>query len=215
MINTKCDNLHTFNLKQDIAHSTLPVIIYLHGFNSSRYSEKATLTQGYFKDNNIQVHCVIPQLCNTPKAALEQITELINRHQDNLIGFIGSSLGGYLATYFVEKIKKPLKAVLINPAVDPYNLFPQFLGEQVNLYTEERYVLAPHHVNELHEMNTPTINFPKQYWLLQQTEDEVLNYQLAVEKYKYARQTVEVGGNHAFIGYERFLPDIVKFFELA
>jgi len=36
--------------------------------------------------------------------------------------------------------------VVVNPAVRPFDLFEQYLGEQVNPYTKERYILQSHHL---------------------------------------------------------------------
>ncbi|MCV5960180.1 esterase YqiA, partial [Escherichia coli] len=49
---------------------------------------------------------------------------------------------------------------------------------------------------------------------LQQTEDEVLDYRQAVDKFAKAKQTVEQGGDHSFVGFERYPAQIIEFLEL-
>ena len=47
--------------------------------------------------------------------------------------FIGSSLGGFYASYFAEKFDS--KAVLINPASNPYLGMKMYLGKNTNYST--------------------------------------------------------------------------------
>ena len=95
-------------------------ILYLHGFNSSPKSEKANETLAYFQAHHPDILVLVPQLSVYPLEAIEQIKTLVAEHQANLAGVIGSSLGGYLATWVAETYG--IKAVLINPAVKPFEL---------------------------------------------------------------------------------------------
>ena len=49
------------------------------------------------------------------------------------------------------------------------------------------------------------------FGLLQQTEDEVLDYRQAVDKVRKAKQTVEEGGDHSFVDFERYPQKIIEF----
>jgi predicted esterase YcpF (UPF0227 family) len=106
------------------------------------------------------------------------------------------------------------KAVVVNPAVKPYELLADFLGEQTNPYTNETYILESKHIDELKALDTPNINNVADFWLLQQEGDEVLDYRQAVAKFSGAKQTVEQGGNHSFIDFERYPQQIIEFLEL-
>ena len=108
--------------------------------------------------------------------------------------------------------KYSVKSVLINPAARPFELLKDYLGEQTNPYTQQRYHLQPQHMDELMAIDTPCISRHSHYLLLQQKGDEVLDYRQAVNKYAGCKQTVEAGGDHSFQGFERFLPQIVQFF---
>lgn len=83
--------------------------------------------------------------------------------------------------------------MLVNPAVKPYELLADFLGPQTNPYTQEEYVLEANHMDELKALDVDEIKQPSDFWLLQQEEDEVLDYRQAVERYQGAKQTVEAG----------------------
>jgi hypothetical protein len=102
--------------------------------------------------------------------------------------------------------------VLVNPAIRPYELLP--LGEQLNPYTQEQYVLEEKHISELRALDIENISEPADLWGLLQEGDEVLDYHQAVEKLTGAKLTVEDGGNHSFVDFERYMPAIIEFLNL-
>lgn len=186
-------------------------ILHIHGFNSSPQSMKAQQTKHYFAANfpDIAFHC--PQLANTPNSAIKQLTRIIDQYPGDEWYLIGSSLGGYFSTYFSQKYN--VKAVLVNPAVKPYELLTQFMGEQTNPYTNEVFDVNESFVDDLKALEQIKIT-EKNYLVMVQTHDEVLNYQEAVEKYKNCELIVQEGGDHSFINFDKMLPTIVKFFQL-
>lgn len=103
------------------------------------------------------------------------------------------------------------KAVLINPAVRPFELLEDFLGEHVNPYTQQHFLLENQHIDELRKLDTPTLKATSDYWALLQTEDETLDYRQAENKYQNYKLTIEQGGDHSFQDFQRFLPEIFRF----
>ena len=185
------------------------VIIYLHGFLSSPQSVKAQQTLKFVKEHHPELEFVLPQLPCHPLPTVAMLDDLISQYQGWELRFIGSSLGGYLATYLLEKYSG--KAVLINPAVEPYKLLDNYLGLHVNPQTGEEFVLETIHTRQLAELDTPKLAEPKNYWVLLQTADETLDYRLAERKYSEAKLTIEQGGDHSFQNYPRFLAEIFRF----
>lgn len=126
--------------------------------------------------------------------------------------FIGSSLGGFYATYLAEK--HGLKAALINPAIDPHVGLRAYLGPQQNLHTGEPYQLTEAHLREWEKLYVPRIT-PKRYLLIVETGDEVLDYRKAVERYAGAEQVVVSGGDHSLRSFPQYLPRILEFSRAA
>lgn len=189
------------------------MLLYLHGFNSSPLSEKANVMVDYCKSERPDIKVVVPQLATFPMQAKKQLLEIVEANRDDFsIALVGSSLGGYLSTWLNDLYG--FKAVVVNPAVKPFELLQDFLGPQLNPYTNESYVLEQQHVEELKQLYVPVIKQPEDFWLLQQTDDEVLDYRQAVEKYQSSKQTVEEGGNHSFVDFERYPAEIIKFLSL-
>ncbi|NOI56764.1 esterase YqiA [Vibrio coralliilyticus] len=189
------------------------LLLYIHGFNSSPLSHKANVMKEYCQQHRPDIKVVVPQLPCFPQQAAECLLNIIEQHKDAYqIGLIGSSLGGYLSMWLNRQFG--FKVVVVNPAVKPYELLADYLGEQENPYTHQRYVLESVHIDELKALDTPIIKQAKDFWLLQQTEDEVLDYRQAVEKFLGAKQTVEEGGDHSFVNFERYPQQIIKFLQL-
>ncbi|KJG01780.1 esterase YqiA [Photobacterium angustum] len=189
------------------------LLIYLHGFNSSPQSLKAQQMAQYCAAHRPDIKVVMPQLPSYPEEAQVYLEQLILRFKDEYkIGLVGSSLGGYLCTWLSERFALP--AVLINPAVKPYELLVDYLGPQQNPYSGENYVLVPQHMAQLQQLDVATIHAPQRFWVLLQEGDEVLDYRQSMMKYAESKLTVEPNGDHSFVNFERFPASIIQFLEL-
>lgn len=186
-------------------------ILFVHGFNSSPLSKKAQLTKEYIEQLYPEVNFHCPQLATTPKNAIKQLEGYFETSPNEKWGLIGSSLGGYFSTYLSEIYN--VKAVLINPAIKPYELLAGFVGEQVNPYTEEVYKVENSYLDDLVALEKQKI-VKNNYMVMVQTGDEVLDYQQAVDKFHDSLLIVQSGGDHSFINYENMLPKITKFLQL-
>jgi uncharacterized protein len=181
------------------------LIVYLHGFNSSPQSHKAQVLRRYMAERGLAPEYACPAL---PPPAREAIREIERLPLKPGVCFVGSSLGGYYATYLAEK--HGLKAVLINPAIDPHVGLRAYLGAQKNLHTGEPYELTEAHLRDWEALYTPRIT-PRRYLLIVETGDEVLDYRRAVERYAGAEQIVIPGGDHSLQSFPQHLPRIIEF----
>lgn len=189
-----------------------PLLIYIHGFNSSPQSLKAQETLHYLREQQLAVEFVAPDLANYPQQTHTELTTLIKQHANRQVALIGSSMGGFFATVLAEQFG--LRAVLINPAVHPHRLIRGYLGHNVNPYSGVHYTLTEEHLQQLASLDVQSLRAPQNLFLLTQTGDETLDYRDAVSYYRNCSQRVVDGGNHRFENYVEHLPECIKFLQL-
>ena len=189
------------------------MIIYLHGFNSSSASLKASQLRVRLAAMGLDESFAAPDLSHWPQQAMATLEAIVNARRVEDVTLVGSSLGGYYATWLVEK--HGVKAALINPAPRPYELLRPLLGPQRNLYSGEVYDLTERHLEELRMLEIPHITRAANYLLLVQTGDELLDYREAVEKYRGAQQVMIPGGDHDFQHFEDYIGRILEFAAIA
>jgi predicted esterase YcpF (UPF0227 family) len=184
------------------------MLIYLHGFNSSPGSHKSQLLKRAMAERGLGDQYCCPALPDLPMRALAVIEAEIARHARGSVTLVGSSLGGFYATYLAER--HDLRAALINPAVYPHEDLRAYLGVQRNLYTHRQYELTEEHLLQWEKLYMASIR-PQRYLLLLETGDEVLDYRQAMEKYAGARQVVTEGGDHSLKSFPEHIPLILEY----
>ncbi len=184
----------------------LSAVLYLHGFRSSPQSWKVRLLADAMAVRGLAEHFHCPALSHDPDAAIAQAEAILSEHSPCTL--VGSSLGGYYATWLAEKHGLP--AILINPAVVAPLSLEAYIGPQTSLYGGEPFEFTHAHIAALRKMEVPTIT-PERYWLLVEEGDEVLDYRLAVARYAGCRQTVVPGGDHSFTRFPDFIGQIIEF----
>ena len=128
------------------------------------------------------------------------------------VTFVGSSLGGFYATWLAEKYE--CLAILVQPAVYPHVGLEKYLGTQKNLYTGAEYELTPAHLQGWRDLCVEEVD-PERYLLLLETGDEVLDYREAVSKYAGARMVIREGGDHMLQSFPEHLPRMLAFARLT
>ena len=184
------------------------MLLYVHGFNSSALSFKAGLFAKRMAELGRSADFMCPELPDRPHRAIALLEDCMKGRDPGEVALIGSSLGGFYATWLSERYAS--RAVLVNPAVRPYQLLAPALGPQKNLYTNRAYEFTETHLAELRALEVPEVS-PSRYLLITRTGDEVLDYRHAVEKYRGCEQLVIEGGDHGFGDFEAYLERALAF----
>lgn len=179
------------------------MILYLHGFASCGDSTKTKLLKRYFGETDV----LAPDLPADPAEAIRFIQKTILAHNIDLI--IGSSLGGFYASYFCELLG--IKTVLINPSTQPFITLAPYVGTNHFWCSGEPFEFTHEHLNSLFEFAVGKLNVPQRYLVLLQTGDELLDYTKAWDKYEGATVVIEEGGNHRFENLNDYLQRIADF----
>jgi hypothetical protein len=104
---------------------------------------------------------------------------------------------------------------MINPAVHPDRLLKDYLGPQKNDYSGEETVLTEQHMKELNAIRIDSLTMPSRRMVLLQSGDETLDFLEASDYYSACKLVIENGGDHTFIGYDRWLARIAEFLNLS
>jgi predicted esterase YcpF (UPF0227 family) len=190
--------------------SGLPVshILYLHGFRSSPRSFKARVVQDRLASLGRARELVCPQLPASPKAAMDLVLTLVERHADSL-AVVGSSLGGFYATWLAERFG--CRAVVINPAVDPLKDLEKHVGVTTAWHSDEPFEFKRAYIDELAALKIERITRPERYFLLAATGDEVLDYRDMVAHYAGAHQHIIEGSDHAIPEFAQYVDEVLGF----
>ena len=188
----------------------MTALVYIHGFLSSPESHKALQVKHWLEHerSDIEYHC--PALSAYPGRVLEDLEGLVESLLPEPVYLMGSSMGGFWATWLAEKYNLP--AILINPAVKPTELMPKYVGVNLkNYHTDDSYILGNKDIEALAALELAEPKRAENYWLLVQSGDETLDYRQAINYYKACEQLLEEGGDHGFQGFERHIPGSLAF----
>jgi len=177
------------------------MILFIHGFASCGLGMKSQALLDYFGTDQV----LLPDLPHDPAQAIALLEQLLQQHPVDLL--VGSSLGGYYATWLNRQQSRP--TVLVNPAVAPYALLDDYLGEHRGCKGQP-FVLTPAHLATLRSFHRPRLNNDEHYLVLLQSGDEILDYRQAAAYYADFEVVVEQGGDHRFQQFEKYLPRIER-----
>ena len=158
-----------------------------------------------------------PALPPSPREAMAMVADGIARWPRETMAVVGSSLGGFYATWVVQQTG--CKAVLLNPAVSPARDLKRYIGEQKAWHApEESFYFKPEYVDELAALACPAAPGPaatERLLAVIAKGDEVLDWREMTARYAGARIRLLEGGDHALSDFDRHLPEIAAFLDLA
>ena len=185
------------------------MILYLHGFRSSPRSFKARVVGERMTALGRADELICPQLPASPKEAMALVLTLVERYPAGQLSVIGSSLGGFYATWLAERLG--CRAALLNPAVDPLKNLEKHVGVTTEYHSDKPFEFRRAYIDELRELKVERITQPKRYFLLAATGDEVLDYRDMVARYDGAKQHVIEGSDHAISEFEQYVDEVLDF----
>ena len=186
-------------------------ILYFHGFASSSDSNKAKIISSYISKISSNTKIIIPDLNNNFQKAISQI-ELLIKNNDKPISFIGSSLGGYFAAYFADIYNA--KAILVNPAIPPLRDFDDYLGENKNYSTGEKFNIKKEDIKFLRGLSKKEYINKENTLILMESGDEVLPYKETSEYFKGCYIDIVFGGSHSYESMQIKLKKISDFLNI-
>ncbi|MDR0225737.1 MAG: alpha/beta fold hydrolase [Burkholderiaceae bacterium] len=189
-------------------------LLYLHGFRSSPQSAKARRMAEHVATRHPHVRWWCPQLPPSPREAAALIADGIASWPRETMAVIGSSLGGYYASWVAQLAR--CRSVLINPAVNPARDLEKYIGEQTAWHDPgERFFFRREYIEELRMLDTRSMTPAAPEMLLAAEGDEVLDWREMSARYPHALQIVQEGGDHALSNFEEYLPQLDEFLNLA
>ncbi len=175
------------------------MIIYLHGFNSSGGSVKASTLRRMFAP--------VPVLSPTYPAhraaeAVQFLRNYIGRAREQYphdlrLVLAGSSLGALYARYIARELNAAI--VLINPAMRPEQDLLARVGRNHNEATGEKYLLTEAQVRVLGTLHVDGCDPAVPTLVLLDEGDELLDYRIAAAFFaRCGRIITYPGGSHRF-----------------
>jgi uncharacterized protein len=185
------------------------MILYLHGFRSSPSSFKARLIAArmHALGRDAEYHC--PQLPASPRDAVALATGLAGTVTSDQLTLVGSSLGGYYATYLAEQLG--CRAVLLNPAVVPPRELEKHVGVTTAYHSDAPFEFKREYIEELEALAVERITQPERYFLLAATGDEILDWREMVAHYSGARHCVIQGSDHGISEFDQYVDQVLGF----
>lgn len=184
------------------------MILYLHGFRSSPLSFKARLIGDRMAALGRENEYQCPQLPASPRDAVALAEKLISANPAD-VTLIGSSLGGYYATWLAEKFG--CRVVLLNPAVKPPRDLEKYVGVMTAYHSDTPFEFKREYIEELKTLAVDRVTHPERYFLMAATGDEVLDWREMTAHYPGARHHIIEGSDHGISEFAQYLDEVLAF----
>lgn len=185
------------------------MILYLHGFRSSPQSFKTSLLAERMQAMGRGTEYVCPQLPPSPRAAMELAMDIAQKADPAELTLIGSSLGGYYATWMAERLG--CAAVMLNPAVHAARDLASQVGVKTQYHSNEPFEFKASYIDELQALAVERITRPERYFLIAATGDELLDWREMVTHFEGAKQHIIQGSDHGISDFAEYADEVLKF----
>ena len=193
--------------------SPITHLLYLHGFRSSPQSNKSVKTAARLARLNPGVTWWCPQLPPSPREAMTLVSQGIAGWPKASMAVIGSSLGGFYATWVAETTG--CRAVLLNPAVDPARDLAHYIGEQTSWHDpDERFFFRREFIDELRALEQPAVAHTDNYFAIIAKGDELLDWREMTGRYPGAQVKLLGGSDHALSDFDDHIGEMFAFLGL-
>ena len=193
-------------------------LLYLHGFRSSPKSTKAQQVAARVAAINAdepgRLTWWCPQLPPSPAAAVALLREGIAGWPAKGMAVIGSSLGGFYATWVAEQ--QGCMAVVLNPAVNPARDLARHIGAQTAWHDpEQSFYFEPAFIGELQALETGPLAQPGHYFGVIAKGDELLDWREMAARYVGSHIKLLPASDHALSDFEAHIDDVLGFLGLG
>jgi predicted esterase YcpF (UPF0227 family) len=172
------------------------MLIYLHGLNSSGLSYKA----GVLRERLSPLPVVAPSYpAHRPSAAVQQLSDRFRElTSEGPLAVVGSSMGAFYGQFLARRF--PVEHLfMINPALQPWGLLPQFEGQTLTTAAGEPYRVTKELVERTRAYGVEDPCDGVRTTLFLDSGDEIIDYRIAESMYRACgRLFVFEGGDHAF-----------------
>jgi predicted esterase YcpF (UPF0227 family) len=175
------------------------MLVYIHGLNSSSRSFKATRLRERLNPHSV---LAIDYPAHRPADAVAVLSDLfatfLVRHEGTEPAVVGSSMGGFYGQYLARRFRFS-HLFMINPALTPWSLFREHIGETMTTADGERYRISEALIESTrpYGIAEPCDGTPSTLFL--ERGDEVIDTRIAERIYAgCGRLMVWEGGDHAF-----------------
>jgi uncharacterized protein len=182
-------------------------LIYLHGFRSSPASFKAQWLLTRLTELGRSTKFACPQLPASPREAVDLVRHQFDLRPDDTL--VGSSLGGYFATYLAEHYG--CRAVLLNPVIKAARDLRSYVGEHQMYHSEGSFKFRAEYLYELSELEVAMISFPQRYFLIAAKGDQSLDWNEMVAHYSGAGKLVLDGSDHGLSDFDDYGDQVLQF----
>ena len=186
-------------------------LLYLHGFRSSPQSMKARLVAERVQQRHPGLQWWCPQLPPSPREAMDMVMRGIADWPRESMAVIGSSLGGFYATYVAAMTR--CRAVLLNPAVDPARDLARYIGEQTAWHDpQQHFFFRAEFIDQLRALEVGELSRPERVFAILAKGDEVLDWREMSVRDPGSRIRLLEGGDHALSDFAaKHLDDVMRF----